>query len=304
MCSQHNDEHTCRQKEASLRTHVADHLQKAAPESVLRQQGKRKQHIGNLADRRIGKPLFRDFFPECHGGSHQDRQEGKTHPDGLYPGTPEEVGTDTIVDQTDDGNDTCLGDDTGEQGGCRRRRNGMCRGKPAVHGVHAGLGAESDDTHQDHRKRDLFMGSSFGAVHESAVAESHLPRRTVEDIKDCQKAHQSAGDRIKQVFETRCNGLFGHLMENHGNRREGRQLEGKIETDHIGGHAYRHHSPQCDEEECKKDMRPLLMLHIHKGIKTYSCEKNQHGCQSESAQTVESEGDHRLICKSKQYHAL
>ena len=176
--------------------------------------------------------------------------------------------------------------------------------KPAVHGIHTGFGAEANDTDQDYDQGQLLMSGYLCAVQKAPVAERNRSRGTGIDIKDSQKAHQSAGNGIEHVFQTGRDRFFAHLMHDHGHCGKGCQFEGKIQGHHIRGHAYCHHGPQSDEKECEKHGGPFLVLHIGKGVKTNGSEKDQDSRQGESPQIIQLEGEHSLLRKMQYLHPL
>ena len=78
-------------------------------------------------------------------------------------------------------------------------------------------------------------------------------------------------------------------MQDQRHRREGRQFEAEVQGHEIGGHANCDHGSKGDKQECEKDVLPLLLLHIGKGVEGDRCIEDQDRRQGESSHVIQAE---------------
>ncbi|MPN32475.1 hypothetical protein SDC9_179954 [bioreactor metagenome] len=120
-----HDDRARRKEERILGQRVKHNLKKSTLDAGGGQQHKSEQYIGNLADRGIGKPLFKLLLPERQHGTHKNRAEREERKRKECPAPGQEFSPKHIVSHPDDRKYAALGDNTGKNGGGGRWRHGV-----------------------------------------------------------------------------------------------------------------------------------------------------------------------------------
>ena len=284
------------QEEGGFGAGMGPHVEQGTQKPLGAQGEKTNQNVGKVADGGVCQPLFQHLFVVSHHTSHENRHQCQGNPGVLHPGARKKLGSHRIVDHTDHGNDTRLGNNTRKQGagagGCHR----VGGGQPVMHGEHTGFGGKAHHSQEHHHKEEVFVVPQGSGIHRSPQDEIMGGGIKVNG-KQPQKAQEGASHRIEEIFQGGGNGLLGLGVEHHGHGSQGGKLEEQVEGHKVPGEADPQKAPQRQEQEGEKAVVIPLVGDVAEGVNRNQDPGRQHQNGKEATDAVGKQGQIQPLAK-------
>ena len=144
------------QKEDHLDNAVEQHMGKSSEKSLRSHEQDAEEHVGQVADRRIGKSSLKMPLSKSHSRTEDERKDRRAGADDLLGAAPHELRSVCIPGQADDRVDSGIDDRDRMQKSCDRSRRGRCLRKPVEQRKDRGFCPKPEEAEEEPQKKPLF----------------------------------------------------------------------------------------------------------------------------------------------------